>query len=274
MMLERVQVIREREAKRLGMNWEQQLEHLQFKPKQPKNGQNVIAPSPQHDPLTPAMEEVMKKRQERISMEIETPPTPEPSDQSGQESDGSESDLSSHEEYRPKRSPGNKKMSPPAKSKSPDKAKRVAKSKPAIGTNKNNALLGSEVSNGTAKNNANHIKKVLREAWITSNAQDSSAKPSQEHEVVVNNVSPAKIAPEPTTHSHSKAQKTKKAKKSSQSRLSTTLDIIEKNALIQDEIANDSLIQLNNVKAQETKKTKKAKRSTKSDLEQSALELK
>merc|ERR1712029_1181534 len=90
------------------MTWQQQLHHF-------SKSNKSASQSPDHNPdlLTPAMKEVIQMRQDRVSIEIDTPITPEPSDLSSQ-SDDSESDLSSHEEYSPKRSPV-KKRSPKAK---------------------------------------------------------------------------------------------------------------------------------------------------------------
>merc|ERR1719361_1029366 len=111
--------ILEREKEREQMTWQQQLHHF-------SKSKSVSEPSDDNpDLLTPAMKEVIQMRQDRVSIEIDTPITPEPSDLSSQ-SDDSESGLSSHEEYSPKRSPVKKRS---AKAKTATRAKRIAKTK-------------------------------------------------------------------------------------------------------------------------------------------------
>lgn len=83
-MLEIMARIEQRERERENMTWQQQLQHF--------NKVHVF--EPQNNPLTPAMEEVIKMRQKRISVEIDVPITPEPSDS---ETDSEEED----EEYVP-----------------------------------------------------------------------------------------------------------------------------------------------------------------------------
>ena len=85
-MKEILKRMEERENERENMTWSQQLQHF----KELRNQFEILAPNP----LTPAMEEVIAMRQKRISVEIDVPITPEPSD--------SEDDCSSHEEYRPR----------------------------------------------------------------------------------------------------------------------------------------------------------------------------
>merc|ERR1711874_868017 len=91
-------------------------------------GKSVSEPSDDNpDLLTPAMKEVIQMRQDRVSIEIDTPITPGPSDLSSQSDDSeSGSDLSSHEEYSPKRSAVKKR---PAKAKKATRAQRIAKTK-------------------------------------------------------------------------------------------------------------------------------------------------
>ena len=78
------------------MTWQQQLQHLK---NQFKNCENEGLQNP--NPLTPAMEEVIAMRQKRISVEIDIPITPEPSDSENSDFSDTES-FSSHEEYTPK----------------------------------------------------------------------------------------------------------------------------------------------------------------------------
>ncbi len=92
----------EREREREAMTWKQQLQFLTKKQvkEQQKGQQQWVDLTP--NPLTPAMEEVIKMRQKRISVEIDIPITPEPSDSDEPSSDSeSESTCSSHEEYLP-----------------------------------------------------------------------------------------------------------------------------------------------------------------------------
>ena len=96
-MKEILKRIEERELEREQMTWQQQLQHLK-KNLQRSNSENEGLQNP--NPLTPAMEEVIAMRQKRISVEIDIPITPEPSDS---ENDYSDCDsFSSHEEYLPK----------------------------------------------------------------------------------------------------------------------------------------------------------------------------
>ena len=67
----------EREREREQMTWQQQLQHFK-KNMQRSNSESEGLQSP--NPLTPAMEEVIRMRQKRISVEIDIPITPEPSD--------------------------------------------------------------------------------------------------------------------------------------------------------------------------------------------------
>ena len=83
----------EREREREQMTWQQQLQYFN---KKRTEANEAMLNSP--NPLTPAMEEVIKMRQKRISVEIDIPITPEPSDS---ETDSDLDDCSSHEEYIP-----------------------------------------------------------------------------------------------------------------------------------------------------------------------------
>merc|ERR1712018_931010 len=79
-MLEILNRIEERERERQSMSWQQQLQHFNtrknsFSRSTSENLQNL---SP--NPLTPAMEDVIEMRQARISVDIDVPITPEPSD--------------------------------------------------------------------------------------------------------------------------------------------------------------------------------------------------
>ena len=109
----------ERERERQGMSWREQLQHITKKQQKSAGAPNNAASSSSSwdtltpSPLTPAMEEgtpfgnlvlindqeiygqfrskqVIAMRQKRISVEIDTPITPEPSDTDDEEDDRNE----------------------------------------------------------------------------------------------------------------------------------------------------------------------------------------
>ena len=106
----------ERERERQGMSWREQLQHITKKQQKAAGAPHNAASSSNWDtltpsPLTPAMEEVtplrnliikqedhrqfrskqvIAMRQKRISVEIDTPITPEPSDTDDEEDDRNE----------------------------------------------------------------------------------------------------------------------------------------------------------------------------------------
>ena len=92
--------IEEREREREQMTWQQQLQHFK-KSMQRSNSESDGLQSP--NPLTPAMEEVIRMRQKRISVEIDIPITPEPSD-----SENSDEDFVIQEVFKPKPPPAKK----------------------------------------------------------------------------------------------------------------------------------------------------------------------
>jgi len=81
----------ERERVRQTMSWQQQLQHLTSKNRAVNgNGKYEVKPNP----MTPAMEEVMRMRANRISLDLDAPITPDPSDpeDEGDEDDDDSSD--------------------------------------------------------------------------------------------------------------------------------------------------------------------------------------
>ena len=97
--------IEEREKERQAMTWQQQLHHLTNRCKKNSGGGgggSGRADKPEKPTwdltpnlLTPAMEEVIKMRSKRVSVEIDVPITPEPSDG---ESDSEEEEEEEEEE--------------------------------------------------------------------------------------------------------------------------------------------------------------------------------
>ncbi len=102
--------IEEREREREQMTWQQQLQHFK-KSMQRSNSESDGLQSP--NPLTPAMEEVIRMRQKRISVEIDIPITPEPSD-----SENSDEDFVIQEVFKPKQAPAKNKSRSKSRSKS------------------------------------------------------------------------------------------------------------------------------------------------------------
>ncbi len=99
--------MQEREREREQMSWQQQLQQLQQK----KGGSSKTAWDLTPNPLTPAMEEVINMRSQRVSFDYDVPITPEPSDSEEDEQQNNDDRASeagsdsSHEEYLPKEAP-------------------------------------------------------------------------------------------------------------------------------------------------------------------------
>ena len=100
--------IEEREKERQAMTWQQQLHHLTNRCKKNSGGGGGGGSGRADKPekptwdltpnlLTPAMEEVIKMRSKRVSVEIDVPITPEPSDG---ESDSEEEEEEEEESIR------------------------------------------------------------------------------------------------------------------------------------------------------------------------------
>jgi len=77
----------ERERERQAMTWQQQLQQLTKAKRSQQQQQQQYETTP--NPLTPAMEEVMRRRATRVSFEYDVPITPEPSD-SEEDDEGNE----------------------------------------------------------------------------------------------------------------------------------------------------------------------------------------
>ena len=178
----------EREKERENMTWKEQLAY--FNPK------NIHVPDPP-DPLTPAMKDVIELRANRVSTEHDLPITPEssePSDMSSQEE--SDSDLSNQIQPALPEAQKITKECPPAKKKSIKERK--------ISTDKKIEILQKQIAETSRtieilsppKLPPKRVKRVKKEEWIVATIDDAfeakepsierTARPMQEHEVVVN----------------------------------------------------------------------------------------
>ena len=127
-MLELIKKSERKEKEREKMSWPQQLQALTGGKKGKKD---AVVWDLTPNPLTPAMEEVIRMRSKRISVDYDIPITPEPSEPSDEESEASEVEEEEETEVKPKVKPEVKPKGRAAKANKAPPKKKAASAKPS-----------------------------------------------------------------------------------------------------------------------------------------------
>ena len=127
-MLELIKKSERKEKEREKMSWPQQLQALTGGKKGKKD---AVVWDLTPNPLTPAMEEVIRMRSKRISVDYDIPITPEPSEPSDEESEASEVEEEEETEVKPKVKPEVKPKGRAAKANKAPPKKKATSAKPS-----------------------------------------------------------------------------------------------------------------------------------------------